>query len=170
MKLIERLAQAEAQVTDLQAALQKLSREKDELRKLLDSQLEKTKQIKVLDADLAIPYSWIKPYEARAIKNHSQSLDQLNARGGLTILEIYAVINDLSNSAARKKGVTTARAGFYKWTRDMRGPLIKREDMFHIVCQVADEFSDHHPSIASIAYCLKNLDLSDLGIPTEKKD
>jgi hypothetical protein len=42
-----------------------------------------------------IPWDLIAPHERQAKKNHSQSLERLNERGGLSIHELYAVLNDL---------------------------------------------------------------------------
>lgn len=44
----------------------------------------------------SIPWSWIAPHEPQALKNHCrQSLETLASRGGLSPVEIYAVLNDL---------------------------------------------------------------------------
>lgn len=40
-----------------------------------------------------IPWSFVAPYEAQALKNHSQSLERLHERGGLSPEELYAVVN-----------------------------------------------------------------------------
>ncbi len=42
-----------------------------------------------------IPWDLIKDHENQAQRNHSQSLQRLNERGGLDPVEMYAVINDL---------------------------------------------------------------------------
>lgn len=41
-----------------------------------------------------IPYNIIAPHEAQAIRNHSQTLQQLAERGGLAWTEILAVLSD----------------------------------------------------------------------------
>lgn len=42
-----------------------------------------------------IPYDIIKPHEEQALKNHcGQTLDRLEARGGLSWAEAYAVLTD----------------------------------------------------------------------------
>ena len=41
-----------------------------------------------------IPWSIVEPFESRAKKNHSQSLIELNDRGGLSIEELYCLLND----------------------------------------------------------------------------
>ena len=42
-----------------------------------------------------ILWSLVAPHEARAYKNHYQSLERLNARGGLSPRELYCVLNDV---------------------------------------------------------------------------
>ena len=44
----------------------------------------------------SIPYEIVAPYDDNAIKYHGQSLERLNQRGGLSPLELYCVINDVS--------------------------------------------------------------------------
>ncbi len=41
-----------------------------------------------------IPWSLIEPHRAQAARNHYQSLETLNRRGGLGLLELYAVLQD----------------------------------------------------------------------------
>jgi len=41
-----------------------------------------------------IPWQIIAPHAAQARKNHSQSLKELNSRGGLSPQELLAVLND----------------------------------------------------------------------------
>ena len=41
-----------------------------------------------------IPWEVIAPHEAQAHKNHSQSLERLAARGGLSYREMYAMLRD----------------------------------------------------------------------------
>lgn len=43
----------------------------------------------------SIEYGMISPHESQAERNHSQSLDQLNRRGGLSPLEIFWTIEGL---------------------------------------------------------------------------
>lgn len=42
-----------------------------------------------------IPWAFIAPYEARAKRNHSQTLDRLRERGGLSPCEAVAIVKDL---------------------------------------------------------------------------
>jgi len=42
-----------------------------------------------------IPWAMIAKHEAQAKKNHDQTLERLNARGGLSPTELYAVLNDI---------------------------------------------------------------------------
>ncbi|WP_062117250.1 hypothetical protein [Aureimonas sp. AU40] len=44
----------------------------------------------------SIPWSMIAPHEAQAQVNHHQTLDRLDARGGLTPCEAIAVLEDRS--------------------------------------------------------------------------
>lgn len=41
-----------------------------------------------------VPMVFLKPHEARAVKNHGLWLAQLAERGGLSALHIYAVLTD----------------------------------------------------------------------------
>lgn len=50
----------------------------------------------------SVPWDWIKDHEEQAKKNHYQSLEQLNSRGGLSPLEMYAVKNNIKWSEAAK--------------------------------------------------------------------
>lgn len=43
---------------------------------------------------LMIPLAMIKPHEKQAVRNHSQSLARLSARGGLSAAEAVAVLED----------------------------------------------------------------------------
>jgi hypothetical protein len=42
----------------------------------------------------AVPWSAVAPHEARAMRNHGQSLARLAERGGLHPRELYAVLTD----------------------------------------------------------------------------
>jgi hypothetical protein len=48
----------------------------------------------VLKCPTTIPWAMIEPHEAQARKNHYQSLERLNERGGLSPCEIVAVLED----------------------------------------------------------------------------
>lgn len=50
-------------------------------------------QVKVTKK-LRVPWSVIKSHEAQAQKNHSQSLTRLNERGGLSVCEAVAILED----------------------------------------------------------------------------
>lgn len=41
-----------------------------------------------------IPWKMIEPHREQAMKNHDQTLERLNERGGLSPMELYAVIHD----------------------------------------------------------------------------
>lgn len=42
----------------------------------------------------SIPFSLAKAHEAQMRRNHSQTADELNGRGGLCPIELWAVLND----------------------------------------------------------------------------
>ena len=43
----------------------------------------------------ALPWALLKPHEKQAMRNHSQSLNELARRGGLGIQEAYLIIKDM---------------------------------------------------------------------------
>lgn len=45
-------------------------------------------------AVVGVPWSLIAPHEAQALRNHSQTLDRLAERGGLSAAEAVAVLED----------------------------------------------------------------------------
>lgn len=51
------------------------------------------RQFKVLDG-ITVPWSFVEPHRAQAGHNHGQSLERLNARGGLGWSELLAVVTD----------------------------------------------------------------------------
>lgn len=42
----------------------------------------------------SIPWRFIEPFKERAFKNHDQSLEQLNQRGGLSPQELFFILQD----------------------------------------------------------------------------
>lgn len=44
---------------------------------------------------VSVPWEMIAPFEGQAQANHQQSLDKLHHRGGLSPMEIHAVMNGL---------------------------------------------------------------------------
>jgi hypothetical protein len=42
-----------------------------------------------------VPADLLLPHQAQAIKNHGQTLEELEARGGASIREIYAILSDI---------------------------------------------------------------------------
>ena len=47
------------------------------------------------DAEITVlPFAMFKPNEARAVKNHAQSLEQLAQRGGLNLSEALDILED----------------------------------------------------------------------------
>jgi hypothetical protein len=45
-------------------------------------------------APRSVPWSLLAPHEERALRNHDQTLERLNERGGLGVSEMVAVIED----------------------------------------------------------------------------
>ena len=41
-----------------------------------------------------VPWQLVEPYKDRAQRNHSQSLETLASRGGLSIVELYYLLHD----------------------------------------------------------------------------
>ncbi len=54
----------------------------------------KSKRFKVHSTGYTVPWNLLQPHEAQALKNHDQTLERLNERGGLDWKELYAVIQD----------------------------------------------------------------------------
>lgn len=50
----------------------------------------------VLDAGLSLPWEYVEIFEAQALKNHSQSLETLASRGGLSAQELWCVAHGRS--------------------------------------------------------------------------
>jgi len=48
----------------------------------------------ILDEAATVPWDFVRPHEGQARRNHYQTLDRLAARGGLSWLELYAVVTD----------------------------------------------------------------------------
>ena len=46
------------------------------------------------DCPNKVPLSIVRPHEAQALKNHGQTLDHLNQRGGVSIIELYSILSD----------------------------------------------------------------------------
>lgn len=46
------------------------------------------------DCPSKVPLSIVRPHEAQALKNHGQTLDHLNQRGGVSIQELHAILMD----------------------------------------------------------------------------
>lgn len=42
----------------------------------------------------AVPWDVIEPHEAQALKNHDQTLQRLNERGGLSVREALSILSD----------------------------------------------------------------------------
>lgn len=57
------------------------------------------------DAKQSVPWSFIAPHSERAEKNHGQTLERLAERGGLSALEMLAVVLDLSWNDSEDIGI-----------------------------------------------------------------
>jgi hypothetical protein len=59
--------------------------------------MSEQKQMRILNVDAhllhSVPWSIVSPHEAQALRNHGQSLDRLNERGGVSIRELWAILN-----------------------------------------------------------------------------
>ncbi len=60
----------------------------------------------------SVPWEFVVRHEASAQKNHSQSLERLNERGGLSPLELFAVVNGLG---FREANWQMTEAGAIAW-------------------------------------------------------
>lgn len=56
-----------------------------------------------------IPWELLEPHEDRAVKNHSQTLEQLAKRGGLDVCEAVAIIENKSFYERWKSTVDNGR-------------------------------------------------------------
>lgn len=65
----------------------------------------------------AVPWTLVASHEAQAQSNHSQSLEHLATRGGLSPLELWCVVND--KKWHDKGDMTEAKA--IEWLRGIEG-------------------------------------------------
>jgi len=56
--------------------------------------IHSTDRRKVPGCPESIPWEVVAPHEQQAIRNHCQSLEGLNQRGGLSLAELYYVLRD----------------------------------------------------------------------------
>lgn len=66
-----------------------------------------------------IPWAFVAPHGAQALRNHDQTLERLNERGGLSPLEIFAVVHDRHYRDVLRAGMTESLAG--TWLRGVAG-------------------------------------------------
>ena len=64
-----------------------------------------------------VPWALVEPHEAQAQSNHSQTLERLSQRGGLSPLELWCVVND--KKWHDKGDMTEAKA--IEWLRTIDG-------------------------------------------------
>ena len=57
----------------------------------------------------AVPWDMVAPHEARAKRNHDQSLERLAQRGGLSPLELVCVLSDRGLGSIRHMDAVEAR-------------------------------------------------------------
>jgi hypothetical protein len=65
----------------------------------------------------AVPYSLVEAHDAQAQSNHSQTLERLSQRGGLSPLELWCVVND--KKWHEKGDMTEAKA--IEWLHGING-------------------------------------------------
>lgn len=65
----------------------------------------------------SVPWDLVKDHDEQAQSNHSQSLERLAERGGLSPLELWCVVND--KKWHEKGNMTEAKA--IKWLRSVDG-------------------------------------------------
>lgn len=65
------------------------------------------------NAPESIPWEWLIEHEEQAKRNHRQSLERLAERGGLSPMELYAVMHDLDYGELRQRHY--ADDFFLKW-------------------------------------------------------
>ena len=64
-----------------------------------------------------VPYSLVEAHDAQAQSNHSQTLERLAQRGGLSPLEVWCIVND--KKWHDKGDMTEAKA--IEWLRGVEG-------------------------------------------------
>lgn len=67
----------------------------------------------------SVPWDLVKEHERQAERNHSQSLDRLAERGGLSPKELWCVIHDMHFRDAKE--MTEAKA--IEWLRTVEGAV-----------------------------------------------
>jgi hypothetical protein len=80
-----------------------------------------TDRFKILGTTETIPWSLIEPHRRQAERNHYQTLERLNERGGLSYCELVAVLED------RPWRKMTTDEAWYAFSRHMRDWLAGRK-------------------------------------------
>lgn len=60
----------------------------------------------------ALPWAMLTPHEVQAKRNHSQSLNTLASRGGLSICEAYYILKDNNYPTLAPKQTPTVKAAY----------------------------------------------------------
>ena len=68
----------------------------------------------------SVPWDLVKDHDDQAQTNHSQTLEHLASRGGLSPMELWCVVHDTRfYDAKRNQGMTEAKA--IEWLRGIEG-------------------------------------------------
>jgi hypothetical protein len=70
-----------------------------------------------MDGSPSVPWRLVEPHEAQAIKNHDQSLERLNERGGLSAGELWCVVHGLNWREQPGTEALAARIRSGEWQR-----------------------------------------------------
>lgn len=74
----------------------------------------------VLNTGISVPWALVEPFEPQAIKNHAQTLTQLAQRGGLSALELWAVMHGVTWRQARSMpNAPSSDAEALPWVREL---------------------------------------------------
>lgn len=65
--------------------------------------MSERKMFPIMDGGPSVPWEVLVPYEKQALKNHSQTLERLAERGGLTPGEAWCVVSGLDPFRASQK-------------------------------------------------------------------
>lgn len=64
-----------------------------------------------------VPWALVEPLRERAMSGHNQTLERLNERGGLSPVELYALVHALPFSEWTKFRVVDVMVWFKGWAR-----------------------------------------------------
>lgn len=51
------------------------------------------RRFRIMDGAPSVPWRLVEPYEAQALANHDQTLEQLSERGGLSAGELWCIVH-----------------------------------------------------------------------------